>query len=110
MNIYEFVKDLRNKKVFTVKQSMVIESINIYVKDEIVYKIAIHVDPAVLKKAQKLGLKSEYIIREINERLKLEDKYKKGTFIIIYDCSKDEANVYGGEVSESEQYDRLKSK
>ena len=110
MDVFEFVKDLKKRKVFTVKQSMVIESINIYVTDEEIYKIALHIDPAALKKAKKLGLNQEYILIPLSQKLNLEEKYKKGKHIMIYDLPTNNVSVYEGETTEEQQIDRLKGK
>ena len=110
MDVYEFITELKKRGVFTVKQTMVIEGVNIYVKDCWVYRVVIHVDPSVLKKAKKLGLDREYIIHNMNERLKLEDKYSKGKVIIIYNTRKNTADVYEGENTEQEQVSKLKRK
>ena len=108
MDIYQFVRKLRQDKIITIKQGVVIEGINIYVNNSVVYRIAIHVDPAMLKKAKKLGLNNEYVLVTMNEPIKLEEKYSKGKFIIMYDCTRNEASVYEGEQSEREQIQRLK--
>ena len=110
MDVYEYITELRRRGVFSIKQTMVIEGVNIYVNNGVVYKVIIHVDPRVLKKAKKLGLNNEYIIYEMNDRLKLEDKYSKGRVIIIYDTRKNTADVYEGENSEQEQVSKLKRK
>ena len=108
MNVYDLIKDIRNKGIYTVKQSMVVENIFIYVDNSEVYKVILHVDPAMLKKAKKIGLNNEYVIHNIKQNVQLEDKFKKGRFIILYDTRKDNADVYEGEVTEKEQYERLK--
>ena len=65
----------------------------------------------MLKKAKKLGLNSAYVIYDIaDEKIKLEDEYKKGRFIIMYDVTKDKAEAYEGEISEEEQRNKLKGK
>ena len=110
MDVYEFITELKKRGIFTVKQTMVIEGVNIYVNDGVVYKVIIHVDPAVLKKAKKLGLNGEYVIHNMTEKLKLEDKFSKGRVIIMYDTRKNKADVYEGENSEQEQVRRLKRK
>ena len=113
MDVYEFIKELRRRELYTVKQSMVVEGIYIYVMDSKVYKIVIHSDPAMLKKAQKLGLNGEYVIHTFpNEeiKLKLEEKYAKGRNLIMYDTRKNVADCYEGEDSEEKQKERLKRK
>ena len=110
MDVYEFISELRRRGVFTIKQTMVIETVNIYVNNGVVYKVIVHVDPSVLKKAKKLGLNNEYIIHNMNEKLKLEDKYCKGKVIIIYNTRNNTADVYEGENTEQEQVSNLKRK
>ena len=111
MDVYEFIKDIKRRGLLKVKQSIVVESVFIYVRNSEVYKIALHVNPDMLKKAKKLGLNSEYVIYVMNnEKLKLDEKYCNGNFIIIYNMSKNECDVFAGEISEKEQFDRLKSK
>ena len=109
MNVYEFIKELRKQRLYTVKQSMYVENIFIYVEDSEVYKIILHVDPAMLKKAKKIGLNNEYVIHNIKQKLQLEEKYNKGRFIILYDTRNNNADIYEGETTEQEQYERLKS-
>ena len=109
MNVYEFIKELRKQRLYTVKQSMYVENIFIYVEDSEVYKIILQVDPAMIKKAKKIRLNNEYVIHNLKQKVQLEDKFKKGRYIIIYDTRKDNADVYGGEITEKEQYERLKS-
>ena len=109
MNVFDLVKEIRNKGLYTVKQSMYVENIFIYIDNSEVYKVILHVDPAMLKKAKKIGLNNEYVIHNIKQKLQLEDKYKKGRFIILYDTRTNNADVYQGEITEKEQYERLKS-
>ena len=111
MDVYDFIRNIKSQGLMKVKHCIVLESVYIYVKDGNVYKFILHVNPDMLKKAKKLGLDGEYIsYHPGNIKLKLEEKYRKGSFIIIYDLSKNEANVYDGEVSEQEQIEKLKCK
>ncbi len=111
MNVYDYIKELKRKGLFKVKYSIVVENIILYVNNSCVYRVIFQVNPDMLKKAKKLGLNSSYVKCDIqSEKIKLEDKYKNGRIIIMYDITKDKADVYEGEISEEEQKNRLKSK
>ena len=113
MDVYEFIKEIRRRGIYTVKRSMVVEGIYIYVNDGVVYKIVLHCDPAMLKKAHKLGMNGEYVIHNFDNekiKLKLEDKFANGRNIIMYDTRKNIADCYQGEDSEEKQKERLKRK
>ena len=106
MDVNGFISELKRIGLFKVKQSIVVEGINIYVNDCEVYKIMLHVNPAMMKKAKKLGLESEYIIHDMTGKgykLLLDEKCKKGKFIVMYDVGKNESYTYEGENSELEQ-------
>ena len=108
MDVYNYIRELKKRGVIKVKQGIVIENVMIYVSDETVYKIAIHINPDMIKKAKRLGLNNEWTIVRMNDKIQMEDKYKNGKFLIIYDLSKDSADVYDGEVSEMDQVKKLK--
>ena len=111
MILYEFINELKKMGIYKVKMSMYVESLNIYVHDESAYKVILHVNPDVLKKAKKVGLNQEYVIYDLNDKdlkIKMEDKFKKGYYIIIYDLSKNESKVYEGENSEMNQFNYFK--
>ena len=106
MDVYGFIKEIKRIGLFKVKQSIVVEGINIYVNDGEVYKIMLHVNPAMMKKAKKLGLNSEYVIYDMKDKgykLLMDEKCKKGKFIVMYDVGKNESYTYDGENSELEQ-------
>ena len=111
MNLYEFIEEIKKMGLYKVKMSMYVESINIYVNDEKVYKLMLHVNPDVLKKAKKVGLNQEYVIYDLSEKgmkIKMDEKFKYGYYIIIWDLSKNEPKVYEGENSEMNQFNYLK--
>ena len=114
-NIHDFVKDLKTSKLFTQKQSLVIENLYIYIKDLKVYKVIIAVNPNQLKKAKKLGLNSQYSTTFFDDiPIKFEkeenEKLKKGNFIILYNPNNSEASIFNGEETETQQVKKLKNK
>ena len=62
IDIFDFIKQLQLKKLFTISQYRFIENIFFYINDLVVYKFVISVNPKMLKKAKKFGLNQPYII------------------------------------------------
>ena len=105
--INEFVNDLIKAKVFTIKQCIVIENLYIYVKDSEVYKVVVAVNPNLMKKAKKLGIDVPYKTYFMEVKLKLDNKFNTGSYIILYDVNTKSCNIFNGEVSEEEQLQRI---
>lgn len=112
MNIFEFITQLKLKKVYTSKQTIVIDRIAVYINDNTVYKYILMINPNMMKKAKRLGLTSKYEIFDKDiEPTKLETTFpqtEKGRYIIMIDPSNMNVNVYAGEVTEQEQFKTLK--
>ena len=111
MNVYEFIEEIKKMVLYKVKMSMYVETINIYVCNEKVYKLMLHVNPDVLKRAKKVGLNQEYVIYDLSDKgmkIKMDDKFKQGYYIIIWDLSKNVTQVYEGENSEMNQFNYIK--
>ena len=53
IDIFDFIKQLQLKKLFTISQYRFIENIFFYINDLVVYKFVISVNPKMLKKAKK---------------------------------------------------------
>ena len=62
IDIFDFIKQLQLKKLFTISQYRFIENIFFYINDLVVYKFVISVNPKMLKKEKKFGLNKPYII------------------------------------------------
>lgn len=52
MNIHDFVKQLRLSKVYTSKQTTVIDNLYIYFNNMKVYKVIAAINPSMKKKAK----------------------------------------------------------
>ena len=115
MNVHEFIKHLKLSKVFSAKQSIVIDNVFIYFEDLKVYKVVLQVNPSMMKKAKKLNINSEYITMFMDgpkqTKLKFDEDIKheldKGKYIAIYDIHRITCSVYPGEENEEAQMKRL---
>lgn len=112
MNVFDFITQMKLKKVFTAKQTIVIDNIIIYINNNIVYKYAIMINPKMMKKASRLGFNSVYKIYDTNIDPTVLDttypKTNKGRYIIMINPNTMDLNVYDGEVTEEEQFKQLK--
>ena len=105
MIVHDLVKQLKLMKVFTTKQSVVIDNIFIYIEDLNVYKVVIQVNPSMMKKARRLGISKEYTTTYFNEtmRVKFDEDTKhildKGKYIAIYNVGTTNCSVFPGEDS-----------
>ena len=106
MLIHDFVKQLKLMKVFTSKQSVVIDNIFIYLEDLKVYKVVLQINPSMMKKARRLGLKNQYqttYFDNCNIKLRFEEDNKnildKGKYIAIYNIGTTNCSIYPGEES-----------
>ena len=107
MHIHDFVKQLKLMKVFTTKQSVVIDNIFIYIEDLKVYKVVLQVNPSMMKKARRLGVNSEYkttYFDNCNMKLRFDEDTKhildKGKYIAIYNIGTTNCSIYPGEDNE----------
>ena len=114
ITLSEFIINLKQSKVFTIKQASVIDFISIYVNDSKVYKVIVAVNPQLMKKAKRLGFKGQYktiffddVVIDMSE---LKDKRNKGRCIIMYypNDKNNDISVYEGEVDEQSQMSKLK--
>ena len=51
IDIFDFIKQLQLKKLFTISQYRFIENIFFYINDLVVYKFVISVNPITMKRA-----------------------------------------------------------
>lgn len=117
MNIHDFIKQLRLSKVYTSKQTTVIDNLYIYINNMKVYKVVIAVNPNMRKKARRLGLQGDYITTYFDDvPITIEGEYidktkpiniKEGKYIVIYNPNSGNATVYPGEETEQEQLKNL---
>ena len=81
IDIFDFIKQLQLKKLFTISQYRFIENIFFYINDLVVYKFVISVNPKMLKKAKKFGLNQPYIIHTNDfEHVKIKPFLKNSSF------------------------------
>jgi len=108
MDIYDLITELRNNKLFTIKQLSHVQSIGFYVSDLNVYKIVIAVYPNELKKAAKLGLKNQYnfFTKDFGKIKEPLEGTAKGRYILLYKPYNKEIIVSEGE----ENGDQVKQK
>ena len=107
----ELVRDLRAAKVFTSKQTVVIENIYIYTHKGRVYKVVVAVIPTMLKKAKRLGLQAQYtttILEDIPLELPSSVKTNEQNLFILYDLNTHQYSIYPGEESEEEQIKKFR--
>ena len=114
IDIFDFIKQLQLKKLFTISQYRFIENIFFYVNDLVVYKFVISVNPKMLKKAKKFGLNQPYIIHTNDfEHVKIKPFLKnssfdetfakqninqgKGAYILMYNPNINEITITEGE-------------
>ena len=109
MLVHDFVKRLKLMKIFSSKQSVVIDNIFIYLEDLKVYKVVLQINPAMMKKAKRLGFKSEYkttYFDNCNMRLRFSEDIKhildNGKYIAIYNVGTTKCSIYPGEEKEEE--------
>lgn len=103
VEIFDFIKQLQLKGLFTISQYRFIENIFFYINDLVVYKFVISVNPKMLKKAKKYGLNQQYIIH-INdfEHVKIKpplQNINKGRYILMYNPNINEITITEGENS-----------
>lgn len=81
IDIFDFIKQLQLKKLFTISQYRFIENIFFYINDLVVYKFVISVNPKMLKKAKKFGLNQPYIIHTNDfEHVKIKPPLNNSSF------------------------------
>ena len=115
MNVHEFIKHLKSSKVFSSKQSVVIDNVFIYFEDLNVYKVVLQINPSMMKKAKRLNINNEYqtiyFDGPTSMKLRFDEDTKreldKGKFIAIYDIHRTSCSVYPGEESEDVQMKRI---
>lgn len=112
MDIHDFIKQLRLSKVYTTKQTIVIDNLYIYFSNMKVYKVVVAVNPNMSKKAKRLGINSDYITTYFDDvPITIEDDMdktiKEGKYIAIYNPNNGMTTVYTGEESEQEQLSKL---
>ena len=112
INLHDFVKDLKIKKMFTSKQAIVIENLYIYFEDLKVYKVIIAVHPSMMKKAKKLGFSEPYTTVFLDDvKIKLDEiDVSTGKYICIYNLNTQDCAIYHGEESEEEQRRKIKKR
>ena len=104
IDIFDFIKQLQLKKLFTISQYRFIENIFFYINDLVVYKFVISVNPKMLKKAKKFGLNQPYIIHtndfehvKIKPFLKNSSFDRSGAYILMYNPNINEITITEGE-------------
>ena len=103
IDIFDFIKQLQLKKLFTISQYRFIENIFFYINDLVVYKFVISVNPKMLKKAKKFGLNQPYIIHTNDfEHVKIKPPLNninqgKGAYILMYNPNINEITITEGE-------------
>ena len=113
--VHEFIRYLKASKVFTSKQSVVIDNVFIYFEDLNVYKAIIQINPSMMKKAKRLNLNSGYVTIYFDGptpmKLRFDEdvnhELDKGKYIAIYDIHRITCSVYPGEESETSQIKRI---
>ena len=126
VSVWSYIKELKDKKIFTNKQRKFLSHISIYTHDLNVYKVIVNAD-IKKKNGKRVGvdysmliyekgkdtlmkykdglIKEEKIFKVRGETLtfpllkKELEGSEKGNKIFIYDVKKDEMNVYDGELS-----------
>ena len=112
IDIFDFIKQLQLKKLFTISQYRFIENIFFYINDLVVYKFVISVNPKMLKKAKKIGLNQPYIIHTNDfEHVKIKpsrlfeprtkslnnSSMSQGPYILMYNPNINEITITEGE-------------
>ena len=118
IDIFDFIKQLQLKKLFTISQYRFIENIFFYINNLVVYKFVISVNPKMLKKAKKFGLNQPYIIHTNDfEHVKIKPPLNnssseasedetfakqninqgKGAYILMYNPNINEITITEGE-------------
>ena len=101
IDIFDFIKQLQLKKLFTISQYRFIENIFFYINDLVVYKFVISVNPKMLKRAKKFGLNQPYIIHTNDfEHVKIKPFLKNssfGAYILMYNPNINEITITEGE-------------
>ena len=110
VTIHDFVKDLKNAKLFTSKQCVVIENLFIYFRDLKVYKVIVSVNPSMLKKAKKLGINSQFVTTYFDDvKITVPNlRVPVGAYIAIYNVNDGTCSVFSGEDNEEQQIKNLK--
>jgi hypothetical protein len=114
IRIQEYVNMLRERRIYTPKQTPFLQYICIYIDDRKVYKVLLHAYHCTLKKVKKVGI---YNLFTFLEKDKLPNYYminspkefdiSKGRFIIQYSFKTRELKIYPGEPTEEESKQML---
>jgi hypothetical protein len=98
----EYVQLLRERRIFTVKQSAFIDYVNLYIKDAKCYKIVLTCNQDLLNKAKKAGITYRHTIIEKNipDNLLISPEQhdiSKGQFMLQYVMRNRDINICPGE-------------
>ncbi|KAI5499504.1 hypothetical protein TVAGG3_0844590, partial [Trichomonas vaginalis G3] len=100
MDVFGYLFELKQNKVYTHKQYKYIDRIVIYTNNGKCYRIAIFAEPKYFHKAKKVGITEMVKVLEADKNIttKLTD-ISKGKFIIQYYVKTGVITIYDGEKS-----------
>jgi hypothetical protein len=98
----EYFQLLREKRIYTSKQSLFLEYINLYTDNARCYKIVLSCNPDQLKRAAKAGIHARFTIIEANiPQIIISNPptfdISKGQFFLQFSLRTKEIKVYAGE-------------
>jgi hypothetical protein len=98
----EYLQLLREKRIFTSKQTAYLEYVNLYTDNARCYKIILSCNPDQLKRAAKAGLKARFtVIHENIPQILISNPptfdISKGQFFLQYSLRTKEIKIYQGE-------------
>jgi hypothetical protein len=102
LSIPQYIQLLREKRIWTSKQTLFLEYVNLYTDNARVYKIILSTNPDQLKRAAKVGIKARFtIIHEDIPQIPIQNPptfdISKGKYFLQYSLRTKDVNVYPGE-------------
>jgi hypothetical protein len=100
--LHEYIQLLRERRIFTIKQSQYLDYINLYINDAKCYKIILSCDPNIVKKAKKAGITQRFTIIEegLPDNILISPEtydISRGQFILQYVRRNQDINICVGE-------------
>jgi hypothetical protein len=102
VSLPEYIQLLREQRIWTSKQSLFLEYVNLYTDNARCYKIILSANPDQLKRAAKVGIKARFtIIHENIPQIFVQNPstfdISKGQFFLQYSFRTQDVNIFPGE-------------
>jgi hypothetical protein len=102
ISLPEYMQRLREQRIWTSKQSLFLEYVNLYTDNARVYKIILSCNPDQLKRAAKVGIKARFTIIHHNiPQIPIQSPpnfdISRGKYFLQYSFRTTMINIYRGE-------------